>query len=161
MTPAHWLALIESQTAFDESFGLPGAEGLREFVVGGDVSPQWLEALREVPAADPWTHGFVVVHVTENCVIGTCGFKGPPDADGMAEIAYGIVPAYRRRGFATAAAQLLMQRGRELAEVQLFRAHTLPDNPASHGVLRNCGFAKVGEVDDPDDGHVWRWERQP
>ncbi|MBI2946461.1 MAG: hypothetical protein HYY23_02370 [Verrucomicrobia bacterium] len=32
---------------------------------------------------DPWIHGFVVVHRSDGSVFGTCGFKGPPGADGV------------------------------------------------------------------------------
>lgn len=39
------------------------------------------------------------------------------------------------------------------------RAHTLPERNASTRVLEKCGFTLVGEVVDPDDGVVWRWER--
>jgi ribosomal-protein-alanine N-acetyltransferase len=39
------------------------------------------------------------------------------------------------------------------------RAHTLPNPNASTRVLTKCGFHRVGEVIDPEDGLVWRWER--
>jgi hypothetical protein len=48
-------------------------------------------------------------------VVGTCGYKGPPDADGAVEIAY----------------------------------------------VEKLGFAHLGQVVDPEDGPVWRWERAP
>jgi ribosomal-protein-alanine N-acetyltransferase len=43
-------------------------------------------------------------------------------------------------------------------QVQLVRAHTLPEVNASTRVLLKCGFRHVGTVVDPDDGPVWRWE---
>jgi RimJ/RimL family protein N-acetyltransferase len=30
---------------------------------------------------------------------------------------------------------------------------------ASARVLAKCGFRRVGEVIDPEDGLVWRWEK--
>jgi RimJ/RimL family protein N-acetyltransferase len=39
-------------------------------------------------------------------------------------------------------------------------AHTLPEANASGRVLAKCGLRFVGEVIDPEDGSVWRWERQ-
>ncbi len=45
--------------------------------------------------------------------------------------------------------------------VQLIRAHTRPEANASTRVLRKCGFVHIGEIIDPEDGPVWRWERSP
>jgi [ribosomal protein S5]-alanine N-acetyltransferase len=39
------------------------------------------------------------------------------------------------------------------------RAHTRPTPNASTPVLTKCWFARVGDVVDPEDGPVWRWER--
>lgn len=42
--------------------------------------------------------------------------------------------------------------------VRLVRAHTRPDGEASMRVLTKCGFEWIGEVVDPEDGLVCRWE---
>jgi len=42
----------------------------------------------------------------------------------------------------------------------LVRAHTKADNAASARVLAKCGFLRTGEVIDPEDGLVSRWERR-
>jgi len=39
-------------------------------------------------------------------------------------------------------------------------AHTLPETNASTRVLEKVGMNFVGEVIDPDDGRVWRWQMQ-
>jgi hypothetical protein len=39
-------------------------------------------------------------------------------------------------------------------------AHTLPEENASNKALRRNGFAFAGEVEDPEDGLIWRWERR-
>jgi RimJ/RimL family protein N-acetyltransferase len=44
--------------------------------------------------------------------------------------------------------------------VRLLRAHTLREANPSTKVLRKCGFDFTGEVVEPDDGPVWRWERK-
>jgi hypothetical protein len=36
---------------------------------------------------------------------------------------------------------------------------TLPEENASNKALKRNGFGFAGEVDDPEDGLVWRWER--
>ena len=45
-----------------------------------EVSPAWLARLRTTVSADPWIHGFAVVERQSQLVIGSVGFKGPPDA---------------------------------------------------------------------------------
>jgi hypothetical protein len=39
-------------------------------------------------------------------------------------------------------------------------AHTLPEENASNRALRSGGFEFAGEVSDPEDGLVWRWEKR-
>jgi hypothetical protein len=54
------------------------------------VSAAWLSLLEGSSPVDPWIHGFMVVHRDTSSAVGRCGFKGPPDGDGMVEIAYGV-----------------------------------------------------------------------
>ncbi|HUE72530.1 MAG TPA: GNAT family N-acetyltransferase [Pirellulaceae bacterium] len=157
--PAHILALLDGYESFAASFGIPAADGLREMYGSGDISAAWLAQLRESTSADPWQHGWAMVHKARWLVIGSVGFKGPPDADGMVELAYGIVPSFQGQGYATEAAQGTIAMALADGRVRLLRAHTLPEANASARVLTKCGFDFVGEVHDPEDGLVWRWER--
>ncbi len=161
-TPEQLLALIEQPDQFERLVGFPVAEGLYGFYVSDDVSPLWLAALREAHerggGPNPWRHGFFVTHKADRCVIGSAGYKGAPDADGMVEIAYGVVPGYEGKGYATEAAAALVTYAFGQG-VRLVRAHTLPVPNASTHVLKKCGFQFVGDVVDPEDGPVWRWER--
>lgn len=157
--PAHLLALIEGEEPFEVNAGVPLADGLRELFVSGEVSPAWIAHLHGAAGPDPWTLGFAVVHRDDGCVIGSAAFKGAPDEDGVVEIAYGIAPSYEGRGYATEAAKALVAFALERVDVTSIRAHTKPENGASARVLSRNGFQQVGEVDDPEDGLVWRWER--
>lgn len=157
--PAHLLALIEAPQAFADLVGVPAAAGLREFLVGGEVPASFVERLRAGAGADPWWWGFAVVHRAARLVIGNASYKGPPDADGAVEIAYAIVPAYRGQGHATTAAGMLVDYAVADPRVRRLRAHTLPARNASTRVLEKNGFRLCGEVVDPDDGRIWRWER--
>jgi RimJ/RimL family protein N-acetyltransferase len=123
-----------------------------------ELSPEWLALLKASDAADPWVHGFVMIHRASGAVVGWCGFKGPP-ADGVSEIAYDVAPDHQGKGFATEAAEALTRFAFASGEVRIVRAHTLPEPNASTRVLSKCGFRSVGEVIDPHDGPVWRWER--
>lgn len=158
-TPEQLLSLIDDVPEFEKKTGFIAAKGLRDFIISDEVSPAWIQKLRASSGPDPWTYGFAVVHRESRSVVGNAGFKGPPDEQGMVEIAYGIVPDYEGRGYATEAAALLVRFASGNSEVRLIRAHTLPTTNASTRVLTKCGFDKIGEVVDPDDGLVWRWER--
>jgi RimJ/RimL family protein N-acetyltransferase len=107
-----------------------------------------------------WALGFRVVERDGGAVVGSCGFKGPPDADGMVELAYAIDSDRRGRGYATEAAGALTTLAFADGRVRLVRAHTKSENPASARVLTKCGFERIGEVIDPEDGPVCRWERR-
>ena len=95
-------------------------------------------------------------------LVGTCGFKGNPDVEGAVEIAYFTVPGDEGRGIATAIAARMVELASDATPpIRIVRAHTLPEVNASGRVLTKAGFARVGEVIDPEDGLVWRWERRP
>jgi RimJ/RimL family protein N-acetyltransferase len=80
----------------------------------------------------------------------------------MVEIAYDVAPDQERNGYATEAARALVAYAFSIAQVALVRAHTLPASNASIRVLSKCGFQFVGEVNDPEDGLVRRFEmRRP
>ena len=121
------------------------------------ISPEWLERVRKSDQMDPWLHGFTIVQRGTPATIGYCGFKGPP-ADGVVEIAYAVNPDHQGRGFATEAAKALVTFALADDRVRVVRAHTLPEENASTHVLLKCGFRKIGEVIDPEDGLVWRWD---
>jgi len=159
-TPEQLLALIEQPEAFEGLMGVPVVAGLHALYNSGAVSPQWLAVLRQAPpsAPDVWGLGFFVVHRMDACVIGSAGYKGPPDAAGMVEIAYGIAPSYEGQGYASEAAAALVAFALDHG-ARLLRAHTLPVSNASGRILLKCGFRHVGPVVDLEDGTVWRWER--
>ena len=137
------------------------SEELRTFYESAKphVSRQWLAGLRSASTPNPWHHGFFLAERSRGEIIGTAGFKGPPDSAGMVEIAYGVVPSVEGRGYATEAAGALVRFAAADERVRLIRAHTLPELNASSRVLRKCGFVHIGEVIDSEDGPVWRWER--
>lgn len=103
---------------------------------------------------DPEWGCFLVADDSVATIIGSCGYKYAPAADGSVEIAYGIFPPHEGQGHATAVARELVARAGRRKVI----AHTLPERNASCRILEKLGFACVGEVEDPEDGPVWRWE---
>ncbi|QDT68212.1 hypothetical protein MalM25_11300 [Planctomycetes bacterium MalM25] len=103
--------------------------------------------------------GYFVVQAETREVLGTCAFKGEPDESGAVEIAYLTFPEHEGQGYATAIASRLIALATESPAVRRVIAHTLPGKNASTRVLEKAGLAFTGEVVDPEDGAVWRWER--
>lgn len=122
------------------------------------VSLAWLEKVQACASVDPWFLGFQIRLRSGGDPIGQCGFTGPPDSDGLAEIAYRIEPEEQGKGHATEAAGALVKFAMSDTRVRGLYAHTLASNPASGRVLTKCGFHCLGEVDHPEDGRVLRWE---
>lgn len=79
-------------------------------------------------------------------LIGAGGFHGPPDAKGVVEIGYAILPDHQRAGFASEAAAGLVAWALRRRGVKAVRGRTLVDGHASQRVLRKLGFHPI-----PDD----------
>jgi RimJ/RimL family protein N-acetyltransferase len=147
-----WLeALVEGDAVFAARFGIPVADGWAGFP---EAVPPTLEAVRAQPDQTWGTHLFFAA---DGALVGFGGWKGPP-ADGVAELGYAVAPARQGQGIATAVVRELVARGRA-AGLATVVAHTLAEANASTAVLAKVGFVPVAEVDDPDDGPLWRWER--
>ncbi len=123
-----------------------------------EVSPDWLARLASATSADPWIHGFTLIHRLSGTVVGSAGFKAPPSEDGVVELAYAVEREYQGKGYAAEAASALTAFALSCDRVRTVRAHTRPESNASTRVLAKCGFQRIGEVHDPEDGRVWRWE---
>lgn len=122
------------------------------------LSADWLARLDASTSPDPWVHGFSIVRLEAGITIGQCGFKGPPDIDGVVEIAYGVASDQEGKGYATEAARALVAYAFSVDQVNLVRAHTLPASKVSQRILAKCGFQYTGEINDPEDGLVSRFE---
>ena len=108
-----------------------------------------------------WT--YFPIHKHDRKLIGCGGYKGKPNAEGCVEIGYEIAGDYRNKGLATELAQALVQNALKDPRTKIVQAHTLAEENASTKVLIKCGFTKTEELEDPEDGLLWKWElrKQP
>jgi [ribosomal protein S5]-alanine N-acetyltransferase len=120
------------------------------------ISADWWAKFEASALQDPWVHGFSLV-LPDGRNVGVGSFKGPP-VEGMVELAYAVAPEHQRKGYATEASRLMVAFAFQSPEVRVVRAHTLPDGLASQRVLAKSGFRFVGEVVEPEDGLVHRYE---
>lgn len=76
-----------------------------------------------------------------------------------AEIAYFSFPGHEGRGIARQMVEALMREKRRTARAEVFIAHTLPREGPSTAMLRRLGFERLGSVEHPEDGRVWKWRK--
>jgi RimJ/RimL family protein N-acetyltransferase len=103
-----------------------------------------------------WT--YLPIHKQDNKLIGSGGYKGKPTTDGTVELGYEIAPKYRNLGLGTEMTKGLIENAFRDKRVKSIIAHTLGQKNHSTKILQRCGFEKVQEINDPDDGLIWKWE---
>jgi [ribosomal protein S5]-alanine N-acetyltransferase len=116
----------------------------------------WFRAqLRADPALAPWLGHYVVSAIDgRETLVGTAGYKGPPDTDGMVEIGYSLVPAYHRMGIGTAMVGGLVRQAFADERVKRITAETPVTFADSRGLLEKCGVVAVARRHDPEDGDL-------
>ncbi|MCF0063871.1 GNAT family N-acetyltransferase [Dyadobacter chenwenxiniae] len=108
------------------------------------------------PLRDWWV--YLIIHIPDNMLIGSCGYKGEPDASGMVEIGYEITSSHRSKGLGAETAKGLTVHAFAQPGVHKIVAHTLREENASVKILEKIGFKQIEDVNDPDEGPLWRWE---
>jgi RimJ/RimL family protein N-acetyltransferase len=118
---------------------------------GEEVAGRWLRA---------WTSGeelaFAVRRAPDGEAIGMAELR--PASGRATDISYAIVPAHRRRRYATRAVRLLADAGLERLGFDRIELRCDVDNVASARTAEHAGFAFEGI--DPDAGvfeHVTEW----
>jgi RimJ/RimL family protein N-acetyltransferase len=143
-------ALLDAD--LDEASRIQGVELGEQFLASaGDY---FLRVQLERMTTNPQRRGWcarTMLGREGGAVIGHCGFHGPPEDVGRAEIGYTVLPAFRGRGYATEAASALVEyaRGQEVATVF---ATVAPDNAPSLRVVEKLGFRQTGVQIDEIDG---------
>lgn len=86
---------------------------------------------------------WVVIEHDSNTVIGDIGFFGPPTSDATVEVGYSIIPARRRRGYATEAGSALINWALEQRGIESVVAGCDPENLPSTRTLERLGFSQT------------------
>ena len=111
--------------------------------------PIQLKRMEADPNRRDWMARLMIAR--DGTLIGHCGFHGPPEVVGRAEIGYTVFAPFRDQGFATEAAQALTEWALAQGEKRVF-ASVSPDNGPSLAVIRHLGFVQVGTQEDEVDG---------
>lgn len=107
-------------------------------------------------AAEFWCNTFYIVRTSDDCIVGACGFKHPPER-ARTDIGYGVAPSCRGHGVATAAVVELLRLAFDSGEVTEVLAEVNPNNTASTRLVERLHFERVGEETDDEGEHLVQW----
>ena len=133
----HAQAALESNAALGRALHVTIPASWPPSFVDPTVYRSTLDALAVGPSA--WSLHFVVKK-EGRVLIGTCGFRGAPTADGTVRLGYAIVSDEQRKGHASEAVRGLVSHAFAVNAVRRAIAETAPESAAAVGVLRKCGF---------------------
>jgi RimJ/RimL family protein N-acetyltransferase len=125
---------------------------------GGIEQAPVLDMLRGIAAEVAREFGDGAWIITDSGeAVGLISFIKTPDADGAAEIGYGVAASRRGRGYAARAVVALVARLRDEGRLRALTAATATHNVASQKVLIRAGFEQTGARHDAEDGDMITW----
>lgn len=150
-TPETMRAALESNAALAAALGVMVPDTWPPEFLDPPALEWTLAQLEKAAGGDHWWLYFILLRAAPGgrTLIGSGGYKGPPDAEGTVEVGYGIVRDQHRRGYASETTRGLLARAFARPEIRRVLAETLPELVGSIGVLRKCGFRHIGEGSEP------------
>ncbi|MGL5274547.1 GNAT family N-acetyltransferase [Myroides sp.] len=127
---------ILAQYGLEPSLGWPDTDMV-------ETLPRILINLKKVPAPTGF-ESWLIVNKENNTIIGDIGFKGVPNIGGVIDIGYGVVVQERQKGYASEAAEGLIQWAFTQPYVKSITAQSLTDNIGSAKTLERLGFNRTG-----------------
>lgn len=139
-------ALTDLTVAADRLMAPPLMEEALPFVV---------EQLRTRPDAAGWWMWAIAI---EHEFVGSIGFGGFPDQEGVVQVGYSVYPERQGQGIATAALRAMTGWAFGDPAVQVVRALIPPWNVPSLRVAEHAGFLRRGSTQDEEAGEVFVYE---
>lgn len=143
-------AALVGAAALQAHLGLAVSEELAASQIA-DILPLHLERSAADASSLPWGV-WLMIERHEQALVGDLGFHDRPDAGGVVEIGYEVLPSFRGRGYAREATAALVAWAFDRPEVTAIVAECDAGNAASMRVLSRLGMRRVGRA-----GNVVRW----
>lgn len=119
-----------------------------------------IESIRADPERRLWGDRLMITRDEgERLVVGSVVFHGRPAEGGLAEVGYGVEPAWQRKGVASEGTAAVVAWALEQPGIGGVTATTPPWHAASIRVLENSGLVRVGAEDHESLGEVVRFTR--
>jgi RimJ/RimL family protein N-acetyltransferase len=121
-----------------------------------------LDLIRADPARRLWGDRLMISHRNERepRIVGSVIFHGHPDAEGIAEVGYGVELESQGRGFATEATRACVAWALEQPECRAVQATTYPWHRASLRVIEKIGMALAGTREHEMFGELLVFEKR-
>jgi RimJ/RimL family protein N-acetyltransferase len=119
-----------------------------------DMLPDVRDRLRKDPSQEGWW-AWVVIRRDTGQAVGSVGLGGPPNDEGTVIIGYATYPGAEGHGFATEAAQGLMEWALAQPGVARVAATIPPWNEQSIRVAEKIGMKRIGTTWDEEVGEVF------
>ena len=118
---------------------------VRLFLLPGQASEayvrRWVETGLAQPEVGTWLHDAFMIHRQgDDEPIGVCSLTMADPFRRIASLGWDLAPEYWRRGYATEAAQAVVQVGFERRAVNRIRSDCFQDNRASRRVMEKLGM---------------------
>lgn len=114
-----------------------------------DALPWFFEQVIAHPSKCHWFLWYAVLRPSDELgamLVGSLGFKGPPDEAGRVEIGFSLLPQFQGRGLASEMIRALAPWALGQPGVALIFADTEIGNESSARVLMNAGFNEAGST---------------
>ena len=135
---------IQNPTKFAERIGAEVPDDWPPEILT-DALPYFAQMAEESPGNIGWYAWYWISRENGNLkLVGSGGFKGPPDENGTVETGYSITPVNQGRGYAAEGLAALVKWAFSQEDVRMIFAETLIDNIPSIRVLEKNGFKNCG-----------------
>lgn len=135
------------------------SEGAFEWVRA--VAGELVGAIEDRPRAAPWI-GYLGVDEESMLIVGSCGFRDAPDAQGTVEILHVLtLPGLEGRGFATAMVRALFAVAVAEKRVKRVVVYTLPETSSLTSIVTRAGMRFQGLVRLAGEDPLWCWDWEP
>lgn len=90
----------------------------------------------------------LILHKGDNKIIGTSGYNGMANDDGLVEMGYALAPSYRNVGIEAEIAKGLVDNAFRWAAVIMIDTYTVARSNESSQTLKDLGFSKMAREGD-------------
>lgn len=150
---SHFEAVLQSEVKLAELLNITIAKDWMPFP---ESLPFGYEMLKADSQNFCWGM-YLFIHKADQKLVGSGGYTGKADENGMVEIGYSISTEYQNQGLATEAAKGFIKFAFSFQHIKTVEAHTLAEENVSTKVLKKCGLTKITEKYDEKDGDIWQW----